>query len=152
MSSRPDIELALDVRSYEKVIVITGQDSTYQYPEHWVKPSRLSDLDEMTLGGNEMYKVDPQYPLAMSVVVVDRVEIQRKTLAQLASKYPRLIAFAVANVDHEKQVRRMVTSLFPWNEVWTVYTSFGKLLVTKDAVGTAYDRDRLVDMCEGIAA
>lgn len=152
MSSRPDIELALDVRSYERVIVIAGQDSTYQYPEHWVKPSKLSELDGMTLGGNEMYYIDPQYPLAMTVVVVDRVEITRRTLAQLASKHPRLIAFAVANVDHEKQVRRMITSLFPWNEVWTVYTSFGKLLVTKDAVGASYDRDSVVDMRESVSA
>lgn len=146
MSARPDIELALDVRSYEKIIVIAAQDSTFQYPEHWVKPGRLSELDDMVLGGNDTYKIDPNFPLAMSVVVIDRVEVQRKTLSQLAERYPRLMAFAVANVDHEKQVRRMVTSLFPWNEVWTVFTSFGKLLVTKDAVGVAYDRSKLVDM------
>lgn len=152
MSSRPDIELALDVRSYEKVIVIAGADSTYQYPDHWVRPTKLADLDGQTLGGNESVKADPRYPLAATVVVVDRVEIQRKTLAQLAEKYPRLIAFAVANVEHEKQVRRMVTALFPWNEVWTVYTSFGKLLVTKDAVGASYDRASVVDMRERTAA
>jgi hypothetical protein len=152
MSGRPDIELALNVRSYEKVIVIADHGSMYRYPEHWVKLSKLSDLDEMSLGGNEMYRIDPQYPLAMTVVVVDRIEIKRRTLTQLASRYPRLIAFAVANVDHEKQVRRMITSLFPWSEVWTFYTSFGKLLVTKDVVGTVYDRDRIVDMREGIAA
>lgn len=144
--------MALDVRSYEKVIVIAGAESEYQYPEGWIRPAKLSDLDGQTLGGNELYKVDPNFPLAMTVVVVDRVEIQRKTLSQLAEKYPRLIAFAVANVEHEKQVRRMVTSLFPWNEVWTVYTSFGKLLVTKDAVGVAYDRSTLVDMRERSAA
>lgn len=152
MSARPDIELALDVRSYEKVVVIAGQDSTFQYPEHWVKPSKLSDLDEMSIGGNDTYKVNPDFPLAMSVVVVDRVEIQRKTLAHLAENGPRLIAFAIANVDHEKQVRRMVTALYPWNEVWTVYTSFGKLLVTKDLVGKAYDRSRVVDMRPEAAA
>jgi hypothetical protein len=138
--------MALDVRSYEKVVVIAAQDSTFQYPEHWVKPARLSDLDGLVIGGNEMYKVNPDYPLAMSVVVVDRVEIQRKTLSQLAERYPRMIAFAISSVDHEKQVRRMVTALFPWNEIWTVYSSFGKLLVTKDAVGKAYDRGKLVDM------
>jgi hypothetical protein len=152
VSARPDIELALDVRSYEKVIVIAAGDSTFQYPEHWIKPSKLSDLDEQQIGGSETLQPSPDYPLAMSVVVVDRVEVQRKTLAQLADGGPRLFAFAVANVDHEKQVRRMVTSLFPWNEVWTVYTSFGKLLVTKDAVGKAYDRSRVVDMREGVAA
>lgn len=130
MSSRPDLELALDVRSYERVVVIAGQDSTYQYPETWVQPAKLSDL-----------KIDEE-----SIVVIDRVEIQRKTLGQIAEGKPRLVAFAVASVDHEKQVRRMVTSLFPWNEVWTVFTSFGKLLVTKDVRGAAYDRYDVMDM------
>jgi hypothetical protein len=144
--------MALDVRSYEKVIVLADPESTFQYPEEWVRPAKLSELDDQSLGGSELFKIDPKYPLAMTVVVVDRVEIQRKTLAQLAEKYPRLIAFAVANVEHEKQVRRMVTALFPWNEVWTVYTSFGKLLVTKDAVGVEYDRNTVVDMRPGATA
>lgn len=130
MSSRPDIELALDVRSYERIVVITGPDSTFEYPENWVKPVKSADLH-----------ID-----AESIVVVDRVEIQRKTLQQIAEGRPRLLAFAVASIDHEKQVRRMVTSLFPWNEVWTVFTSFGKLLITKDVQGVAYDRDQMVDV------
>lgn len=152
MSSRPDIELALDVRSYEKIVVISGQESPYQHPDHWIKPAKLSDLQDTVIGGNDTYKVDPRYPLAMAIVVIDRVEVQRKTLLQIAAGYPRMVAFAVANLDHEKQVRRMLTSLFPWSEVWTLYTSFGKLLVTKDAIGTGYDRSKLVDMREGIAA
>lgn len=130
MSSRPDIELALDVRSYEKIVVLTGQDSSYQYPDEWVRPAKLSDLEV-----NEE-----------SVVIIDRVELQRKTIAQIAEGKPRLVAFAVASVDHEKQIRRMITSLFPWNEVWTVFTSFGKMLITKDISGIAYDRDEIVDV------
>ena len=118
-SSRPDIELALDVRSYEKVVVVAGQDSTYDYPETWVQPSRTADLQ---VNGE-------------CVVIIDRVEIQRKTLAQIAQANPRLVAFAVASVDHEKQVRRMVTSLFPWNEVWTGTT------VTRDV---KVEGDRLI--------
>lgn len=136
MSSRPDLELALDVRSYEKVVIIAGHDSTFDYPENWIKPAKLSDLN-----------IDSE-----SVVVIDRVEVQRKTLTQIAEGKPRLVAFAVANVEHEKQIRRMVTLLFPWNEVWTVFTSFGKLLITKDIAGAAYDRDHVIDMREGIAA
>jgi hypothetical protein len=90
--------------------------------------------------------------MGQSVVIVDRVELQRKTLTSIALGRPRLVAFAVASIDHEKQVRRMITALFPWNEVWTVFTSFGKLLVTKDIQGEPYDRDNLVDMRDGIAA
>jgi hypothetical protein len=129
MSSRPDLELALDVRSYEKVVVIAGPDSTYQYPESWVRPTKSADI-----------QIDGE-----SVIVVDRVELQRRTLIQIAEAGPRLVAFAVASVEHEKQIRRMVTSLFPWNEVWTLFTSFGKLLVTKDVTGPAYERDDVVD-------
>lgn len=131
MSTRPDIEIALDVRSYERVIVITGQDSTHQYPDGWIRPDKHTDLEL-----NEE-----------SVVVVDRVELQRKTMSQIAEAKPRLVAFAVASIDHEKQVRRMITSLYPWNEVWTIFTSFGKLLITKDAKGPSYDRDEVVDVC-----
>ncbi len=136
MSSRPDLELALDVRSYERVVVLAGQDSEYQYPETWIRPSRTSDLEVS----------------AESVVVIDRVEIQRKTLAQIAEGRPRLVAFAVASIDHEKQIRRMITALFPWNEVWTMFTSFGKLLVTKDATGEAYDRSLVPDIRPEAAA
>ncbi len=129
MSSRPDLELALDVRSYEKIVVIAGPDSTYQYPETWVRPRSAADI-----------QVDGE-----SVIVVDRVELQRRTLAQIAAAGPRLVAFAVASVDHEKQIRRMVTALFPWNEVWTLFTSFGKMLVTKDVKGKAYERDDVAE-------
>lgn len=129
MSSRPDLELALDVRSYEKIVVITGQDSTYQYPENWVRPSKTSELE---LDGE-------------SVVVIDRVELQRKTLGQIGEAAPRMVAFAVASIDHEKQIRRMVTALYPWNRLWTVFTSFGKLLVTDDIKGAPYDRETVLD-------
>ncbi len=127
MSSRPDLELALDVRSYERVVVITGQDSTYQYPENWIRPESIADLE-----------LD-----AESIVVVDRVELQRKTLAQIGEAAPRMVAFAVASIDHEKQIRRMITALYPWNRVWTIFTSFGKLLVTDDVKGLPYDRETI---------
>ena len=127
MSNRTDIELALDVRSDERIAVICSEESTYEYPESWVKPESLSQLQ------------------GLSVVVIDRVEIQKRTLAHIAACHPRLVAFAVANVEHEKQVRRMLTGMFPWSEVWTISTAFGKLLVTKDVVGAPYDRDAIVD-------
>lgn len=131
MSGRPDIELALDVRSYETVVVIAGQDSDYEYPDNWVKPESLNDIKREDL---------------VPVFVIDRVEIQRKTLAHLAEMHPRMVAFAIASVDHEKQVRRMITALFPWNRVWTISSAFGKLLVTDDCRGPAYDREQIVDM------
>lgn len=121
MSSRPDIALALDVRSYEKVVVISKPDAVYDYPESWERPSALGEA-----------KVDGH-----SVVIVDRIDLSWKSFATLARGCPRLFAFAVSGVEQEKRVRRMVTALFPWNEVWTVWTTFGKTLVTKDAQGEA---------------
>lgn len=121
MSSRPDIALALDVRSYEHVVVISKPDSEYDYPEDWSRPTSLAEAH-----------VDGE-----TVVIVDRVDVAWKSFASLAAGRPRLFAFAVNGVEQEKKVRRMITALFPWNEVWTVWTSFGKTLITKDARGEA---------------
>ena len=118
MSTRPEIELALDVRSYERIVVLSSPDSPHEYPESWVKPQKAGDLGQID---------------AETIVVVDRVEIQRPTLAAIGERGPRLIAFAPQGVDQEKSMRRMLTTLFPWAEVWTLFTAFGKVLVTKDA-------------------
>ena len=132
MSSRPDIELALDVRSYEQIIVLSNPESVYDYPENWVRPQKGSDLS----------LIDPN-----SVVIVDRVEIARRTLALIGERCPRLVAFAPLGLEQEKSMRRMLTALYPWwSETWTLFTSFGKVLVTRDVMGRAYDRDELVDM------
>lgn len=130
-NSRPDIELALDVRSYERVVILADPQSTFAYPEHWQRPPK----------GPDAVPVDSE-----TVLVVDRVEIYRKTLAAVGARRPRLIAFAPADVEQEKSMRRTLRTVYPWAEVWEFHTSFGKLLVTKDAVGPAYDRDDVVDM------
>jgi hypothetical protein len=121
MSSRPDIELALDVRSYEQVVVISKPDVVYDYPERWSRPTGASEAH-----------VDSE-----TVVIVDRVDVSWRTFATLAESGPRMFAFVVNGVEQEKRVRRMVTALYPWNEVWTVWTSYGKTLITKDARGDA---------------
>lgn len=131
MSSRPDIELALDVRSHERVVVLASSDSEYEYPEHWIRPSRAAELEQID---------------EATVVIVDRAELQRRTLTTVAERRPRLLAVSPNGVEGEKAARRMLTSLFPWSEVWTIQTAFGRLLVTKDAVGPVYDREQLVDM------
>jgi hypothetical protein len=121
MSSRPELALALDVRSYERVVVISKPESLYDYPEGWHRPTAVSEA-----------KVDDE-----SVVIVDRVDVSWKSFATLAAGRPRLFAFAINGVEHEKRVRRMITALYPWNEVWTIWTDFGKTLITKDARGEA---------------
>lgn len=127
-SNRPDINLALNIRSWERVMVIANQDSAFQYPEDWIRPERLSDAD-----------VD-----AETVVIVDRMDISREAMGTLMKGKPRLFAVAVIDIPHEKHVRLMLTSLHPWCPVWTFSTDFGKLLVTT-AGGDPYDRDAVID-------
>lgn len=134
MSSRPDIEQALCIRSDETVVVLAHPDSDYEYPAHWVRPQRLQEIIDA---------VSPQ-----TVVVVDRLELSRKVLAAVGAKRPRLVAVAPLGIEGEKSVRRMVTALYPWSEVWVFTTNFGKLLVTKDVTGPAYDRDTVVDLMD----
>ena len=42
-------------------------------------------------------------------------------------------------------MRRLLSAMYPWSEVWTISTSFGKALVTKDVVGHPYDPDAVLD-------
>ena len=131
MSSRPDIEEALNVRSYEQVVVLSNPESEYEYPEMWVRPkdaSGLSAIDDCT------------------VVVVDRVEVSVDTIAKIGEKRARILAFAPNGVEQEKTMRRALRAAYPWAEVWELYTTSGKVLFTKDAIGKSYDRDTLIDM------
>ncbi len=129
MSSRPDIELALDVRSYERIVVV-GEDLD-EYPENWSRPRSIAEL---------LSSVDEQ-----SVVLVDRFDIKAKHLGEVCALRPRLLALAPADVPQEKSMRRLLSVLYPWAEVWTVSTSFGKLLVTSEALGLPYDRENVRD-------
>ena len=129
-SNRPDIELVLDVRSSESVVVLTDPNNQREYPDDWIQVQSRDGLVEV---------------VSDSVVLIDRIDVFPHTLALLGSKRPRLIAMVPCNVEHEKTMRRMLSSVYPWAEVWTLSSSFGKLLVTKDAVGIAYDRDIVRD-------
>jgi len=131
MANRPDIELALDVRTYEHVVVLADPQSEYSYPEHWVRPTKGGDLD----------LIDPE-----SIVVIDRIEIFRRTVAAIGAKQPRLLAFAPVSQDQDKLMRRTIRSVYPWATFWEIQTSFGRLLVTSGVRGTPYDRDQLIDM------
>lgn len=130
MSSRPDVELALDVRSYERVIVLAPDDDK-KYPENWIRPSNSTEMEFI----NEE-----------SVVIVDRVDVHWKTLERIGRDRARMVAFVPDGLEQEKSMRRMARALFPWAEVWDVHTSFGKLLVTSGVKGAIYDRDTMVDM------
>lgn len=128
MSTRPDIALTLDVRSYETVFLASAQEGV-TYPESWVRIESRHDVG----------LVVPD-----SVVVIDRLDIQRRTLEAIAARSPRLIALLPSGVEQEKSMRRMVSAMFPWSEVWTVSTSIGKALVTP-AKGFIYERDDVID-------
>lgn len=128
--SRPDIELTLDVRSHENVVVFMNPDATHEYPENWLQALSFDDI--------ALISED-------TVVIVDRIDLYPKMISAIGSKRPRLFALVPKSVEQEKTMRRMLSAVYPWSEVWTLSSSFGKLLVTKDAVGEAYDRELIRD-------
>lgn len=128
-SNRPDIELALDVRSHEQVVVLVNPEAPQGYPDSWVEVQSREGLSAV---------------VSDSVVVIDRIDVLPRTLAAIGEKHPRLIALAPRGVEQEKSMRRMLAAVYPWSEVWTLSSSFGKLLVT-NAGGEAYDRDLIRD-------
>lgn len=131
MSSKPEIELALGVRSDERIVVISSRGTAVTYPESWARPTNLEEL---------RFSIDPT-----SVVIVDGVDVTRRTFNMIGELSPRILAVAPMNEDHARSVRRTITSLYPWAEFWNINSSLGKLIVTKDAVGRAYDREAVID-------
>lgn len=130
MSNRPDIELVLDVRSYERVVVIVNPEAQQGYPQDWIEIS----------GKEGLASIVPD-----SVVVIDRIDVGPRILSLIGSRRPRLIALAPRGVEQEKLMRRVLSSTYPWSEAWTVSSAFGKLLVVKDAMGEPYERDSIRD-------
>lgn len=125
---RPQIELAMDVRSYERVVLLKDPTSEYEYPEHWVQARGLNDM----------------YIDAETVVVFDRTDVTQKQLVACALGEARMVAICPMDVPHEKQVRRMLSILYPWTHVHDASTSFGKVLMCSPK-GQPYDRDRITD-------
>ena len=128
---RTPIELALSVRSYERIVCLADPDhDRADYPEHWHLPRTLRDSG-----------IDQN-----SVVVVDRIELSPKALGLVAGRHPRLIAFALSSVDHYKSTRRLIKLCYPFSDIWELNDiDMAKLLVT-NARGLPYDRDRIQDM------
>lgn len=125
---RPRVELAMDVRSDERVVLFTDPSSTYDYPEHWFQPQSMHDAD-----------LDPYV-----VVIFDRMEVSKKHIVSCAINEVRMIGICPIDVDHEKQIRRMLTSLYPWTQVYEASTAFGKVLMLSPK-GRPYDRNRITD-------
>jgi hypothetical protein len=123
---RPAIELALDIRSDEKVVLFTDPSSTYEYPESWAVPRSLNDA-----------AIDP-----MTVVIFDRTDVAKKQIIACGVHGARMVAICPIDVEHEKYVRRMLASMYPWTEVFTTSTLFGKVLMLSPR-GQPYDRDSI---------
>ncbi len=131
MSNRPEVDLALDVRSWESVIVLAAEDGTY--PTHWVRPNSATALQEALSQTH-------------CVVVADRVDVTPKTMARIGVQCPRLVAFIPLDRDQEIAVRRLVTAMYPWARTWDHSTSLGKAIVYEGIGGAPYDRDAIMDM------
>ena len=135
MSNRSDLELSLDVRSFEQVVVLAPDDSAEKrtYPDHWVRPTTATQLQEAVIMQN-------------SVVIVDRVDVNMRTLSTIGQGNVRLVAFIPQDREQEIAMRRLVTATYPWTRTWDHATASGKAIVFEGIVGQAYDRDRILDM------
>lgn len=134
--SRPDIELALDLRSWEHVVILapTDGDDERKYPPEWVRPTSQAALHTAVASD--------------CVVIIDRVDVSKSTLAAIGQAWPaaRLVAFIPSDRTQEIAMRRLVTSTFPWHRTWDFATASGKAIVFEGICGAAYDRDTVVDM------
>lgn len=131
MSNRPDIEIALDVRSHEQVCIISC-DKSQRYHESWIAVCSMNDIESIT---------------SDSVVIIDYVDYVDSfgLIKAIGNRGPRLVAFIPSNVEQEKSMRRIVTAMYPWAEVWTLSTDFGKLLVSNGVNGRPYAREDVRD-------
>lgn len=129
--SRATVDLALDVRSYERVVLMADPTSDFEYPEHWERPKTLP---EVRLDGE-------------SVLVVDCLELSYETIDAVLSQGPRLAAFILppGDLGFEKRTRSALRLLYPFARLWTVDESaLGKFLML-ESTGPAYDRTKIVD-------
>lgn len=136
--SKPEPEVVLDVRSWERVVVISNRDSSAVYPDGWVRPPGLEEL---------LLNLDPD-----SVVFVDGVDVSRRAFSFIGERAPRIMGIMPLNEEHARAIRRTVTSLYPWAEFWSAMSSRGRMLIVKGAIGRSYDRDLIVDMRTGVVA
>lgn len=124
-----DVRAVLDVRSYENIVVATSPDTVNEYPEDMVA---ISDATQLNL-------IDEH-----SVLLVDKIDIPRRSLPNFFARKPRMIGFVVRNVEHEKRIRKFLSTSYPFDSVWTFATDFGKVVAT-DAKGSPYVRDNVLD-------
>lgn len=137
--SRPDIELALDVRSYERVVLIAGRDSTTPHPSHWHRPSTLS----------EMLSLVPD----SGIVVVDHgVVVTRRTYEGISIRGPRALCVGVTGDENARSMRKLLLSIQPWCDLHSFMTDMGRVVVAYRFTGRPYDRDAVIDMRPGARA
>jgi hypothetical protein len=87
---RSPITLALDLRSTEVVTVFADSKSEVDYPETWIRAEP---------GMTQSVSTD-------SVVVIDRVDLLRRELADVIARGPRIVAMVVGDRDQEKVFRK----------------------------------------------
>ena len=136
MSNRPEIELVLDVRSYERIVVIASREVEKAYPTNWHRPSTLSEM--LGLLGTD------------SVVVVDGVDVSRRTYGLVSERAPRIVAVTVTSEEHARSVRKALLSVQPWCDLYSTNSSLGRLVFAHRFCGRPYERENMVDMRRGI--
>jgi hypothetical protein len=130
LSSKTSLDVALDVRSYERVVVIS--DSGRSYNPDWVYLNGMQECIEA---------ITPD-----SVVIVDAMSLTYPIIETIGWMHPRLLAFRPTSDDHARSIKKLLTAMYPWHESWVISTDVGRFIVVKGIVGQGYDRDSVVDM------
>lgn len=131
---RHDFADVLDIRSDDRVILISSELNRFRHPDWWEIYSSVTQAG-----------VSPD-----SAVIVDGVEMTRRTMESLLRPRPRLTAFVVTSIDHERSIRRKLEAMYPWSDMWAgggIWTVAGRVLIT-EARGIPYGRDSFVDASE----
>lgn len=136
MNDTFEINSALDVRSYEKVMVFSHPLDVPINPGGWIDSSspslNVSEID------------------AETVVVI--MGGWRGSLAHITQQSPRLIAFIPRDEHDVITFKREMLELYPWSESWTFNNvqlsrqQWGGVVVVKSSFGLPYDRSAVVDL------
>jgi len=136
-NGRTDISIVLDIRSYERVVLIS-KNQVRQYPESWVRPNSLSEMLLLVS--------------ADSVVIVDGTDVTRRAYGEISRRQPRIVALTARDETQARSARRLLSSVQPWCELYSVGSSLGRVVFATGFHGEAYDRERVVDTREAAEA
>lgn len=126
---------ALDLRSDDVIVALHESDNQ----PAWLK---FPEQERFLSFGSVPHLLDCSPEQVDIIVCTYVVHMSRNLIRSLLKFQPRLLAFCPSSVDQERLFRLMMTGMYPFSEVWTVNTPFGKTLMT-NAQGQEYDSEQV---------